>query len=102
MQVAEKYLDRQFSVEITLQENHMLITTGPYKFIRHPRYSGITAFFLGISLVFNSFLAIAVLILLFMVLLWRIFKEELLMKQEFGQDWEEYFSKSWRLIPFLF
>ena len=54
MQTAEKYLDKQFSVQVTLQENHKLIQNGPYRFIRHPRYLGITAFFLGISITFRS------------------------------------------------
>ena len=30
----------QFTAELSIQENHKLITTGPYGFVRHPGYSG--------------------------------------------------------------
>ena len=102
MQSAEKYLDKQFSVEVTIQEGHTLVTSGPYKLLRHPRYLGIFGFFLGISLVFASWVAMAVVIALLSVLVWRIFAEESLLHQEFGQEWEKYCTTSWRLLPFVF
>ncbi len=102
MQLAEKYLDRQFSVKVTIQENHKLVRTGPYKYIRHPRYLGIIIFFTGISFVFRSYLAIGIIVMLSMVLAWRIFAEESLMKQEFEKEWDNYCATSWRLIPYLF
>lgn len=102
MHLAEKYLDKQFSVEVTLQENHQLITTGPYRYLRHPRYAGILLFFLGISLSFNSIPSLIVVLLLSTVLVWRVFAEEALLRREFGRQWDEYKSKTWRLIPFIF
>ncbi len=102
MQVAEKYLGRQFSIEVTLQKNHQLIQDGPYKRIRHPRYLGILSFFLGISLVFRSALGIAIVCALLCVFIWRIVAEETLMQQEFGKTWEEYRQRSWRILPFIF
>ena len=50
MQAGEKYLAKQFSIEVTLQKDHKLIQNGPYQYIRHPRYLGILVFFTGISL----------------------------------------------------
>jgi len=102
MQMAEKYLGRQFSIEVTLQENHKLIQGGPYKFIRHPRYLGILLFFLGISLAFRSLLTILIVLVLCGVLVWRVFAEEALMKQEFGNEWDSYCATSWRILPFIF
>ena len=102
MQMAEKYLGRQFSIEITLKENHRLITSGPYRLIRHPRYLGIITFFLGMSLVFRSYLAAILVVALSVILLWRIHAEESMLQREFGETWDEYCAKSWRLIPFLF
>lgn len=102
MQFAEKYLAKQFSVEVTIQEDHQLIQTGPYKFIRHPRYLGIVTFFLGISLVFRSLLAVILVAALLLVLVWRVYAEEALMRQEFGKEWDAYCEKSWRIIPFVF
>ena len=102
MQIAEKYLDKQFSVEVAIQEDHQLIQTGPYAYVRHPRYLGIVTFFLGISLVFQSLLAIILVAGLFLVLIWRVNAEEALMKKEFGEQWDAYCEKSWRMIPFVF
>ncbi|NOX34421.1 MAG: isoprenylcysteine carboxylmethyltransferase family protein [Deltaproteobacteria bacterium] len=95
MQLAEKYLARQFSVEVTIQEDHQLVTNGPYKYLRHPRYLGIMVFFFGISFVFQSFLAMGVVVALSIVLVWRVFAEERLMRQEFKQEWDDYCANSW-------
>jgi protein-S-isoprenylcysteine O-methyltransferase Ste14 len=102
MQMAQKYLDRQFSIEVTLQDNHQLVRQGPYRWIRHPRYLGILVFFLGIVLVFRSWLGMAVVAALLLVLVWRIGAEEALMQQQFGRDWDEYCRESWRMIPFVY
>jgi protein-S-isoprenylcysteine O-methyltransferase Ste14 len=102
MQIAEKYLDRQFSIVVTIQKDHKLIQSGPYKFIRHPRYLGILSFFTGISLVFRSLFAVFLVIALSLVLIWRIYAEEALMKQEFDKEWDAHCKKSWRIIPFVF
>jgi protein-S-isoprenylcysteine O-methyltransferase Ste14 len=102
MQMAQKHLGRQFSINVTIQKDHELIRNGPYKFIRHPRYLGILAFFMGISIVFRSLLAIVLVAVLSFVLAWRIHAEELLMQQEFGREWDVYCKKSWRIIPFVF
>lgn len=102
MQAAEKYLDKQFSIQVTLQEDHKLIQNGPYRFIRHPRYLGILAFFLGISLTFRSLIGMLLIIALALVFVWRIYTEESLMHQEFGTEWEAYCRRSWRIFPFIF
>lgn len=102
MQMAEKHLARQFSIQVTLQQDHQLIQSGPYKMVRHPRYLGILAFFLGIAVVFRSWLAVLVAAALFGVLLWRIRAEEALLEQTFGAEWQAYRTKSWRLIPYIF
>lgn len=102
MQAGEKHLAKQFSIQVTLQEDHKLIQSGPYKIIRHPRYLGILTFFLGISLVFRSLLTAIFVTVLAVVLVWRIFAEEKLLHQEFGVAWETYCKTSWRLIPYIF
>jgi protein-S-isoprenylcysteine O-methyltransferase Ste14 len=102
MHWAEASLDRQFSVYVTLQDDHKLVTDGLYRYLRHPRYLGIIVFTTGISLVFRSWLALLLVAALTLVLLWRIRDEEALMHQEFGKDWEAYSQRSWRLIPFLY
>jgi protein-S-isoprenylcysteine O-methyltransferase Ste14 len=101
MHWAEAQLDRQFSVYVTIQEDHKLVTNGPYRYLRHPRYLGIIMFTTGISLVFRSWLTLILVAVLTFALIWRIRGEEALMRQQFGADWEAYSQKSWRLIPFV-
>ena len=102
MQAGEKYLAKQFSIEVTVQKDHKLIQSGPYQYIRHPRYLGILTFFTGISLTFRSLLGLLAVIALAGVLIWRVYAEEKMMHQEFGKEWEEYQAKTWRLIPYIF
>jgi len=102
MQLAERHLGRQFSVEVTLQENHQLVQHGVYTYVRHPRYLGILLFFAGIVLVFHASWVMVLVLALLAVLVWRVYAEESLLRQEFGQAWDEYRARSWRLIPFVF
>ena len=102
MQFAEKKLNRQFSMKVTIQENHQLVKTGPYRIIRHPRYLGILVFFTGISFVFRSYLAMGITFMLLLVLVWRIRAEESLLKKQFKKEWDNYCAETWRMIPYLF
>jgi protein-S-isoprenylcysteine O-methyltransferase Ste14 len=102
MNWAEVALGKQFSIQVTVQEDHRLVTSGVYRVVRHPRYLGIFLNNLGLALVFRSWLALILVAALTLVLLWRIHDEEELMYREFGAEWEAYAHHSWRLIPFLY
>ncbi len=94
-------LGRLYSPEVTIQQGHRLITLGPYRAVRHPRYLGGMIQGIGLSLLFRSWVGLA-LTLLFIVIIWfRIHDEEALMHQEFGDEWETYCQRSWRLIPYV-
>lgn len=95
-------LDKQFSDYITIQNNHKLITTGPYKLIRHPRYLGIIIFLSGISLVFISWFGLIFVLVTIVILIWRIKDEEKLMHDEFKKEWETYKKKSYSIIPYVY
>lgn len=101
MEWAEASLGRQFSVQVTVQEGHRLVTGGPYRYLRHPRYLGILGLAVGYALVFRSWLALALAAPLLAVLVWRIHDEEALMAREFGAEWAAYAARSWRLVPFV-
>ncbi len=95
-------LDKQFSIDVTIQENHKLITTGLYKYIRHPRYLGIMLFLTGIPVVFLSWISLIMDIFLIVILLWRIRDEEILMYREFKGEWEDYKKRTSSLIPYIY
>jgi protein-S-isoprenylcysteine O-methyltransferase Ste14 len=94
-------LGRFYSLEVTLQEGHRLITHGPYRFIRHPRYLGIAVMGIGLSLLFCSWIGLALTALAMAIVLFRIRDEEALMHREFGAEWEAYCRKTSRLMPYL-
>jgi protein-S-isoprenylcysteine O-methyltransferase Ste14 len=95
-------LGRLYSPEVTIQKNHRLITDGPYRLIRHPRYLGGAIQGIGLSLLFRSWIGIVLTFLFIVIVSFRIKDEEALMGREFREEWESYCKKSWRLIPGLF
>jgi protein-S-isoprenylcysteine O-methyltransferase Ste14 len=95
-------LGRQYSADVTIQEAHQLITGNIYHFIRHPRYLGIIALSLGISCTFRCWIGLLATALFVGMLLYRIKDEEAAMHKEFGVAWEDYCTRSWRLIPYVY
>jgi protein-S-isoprenylcysteine O-methyltransferase len=95
-------LGRFFTVDVAIHNDHRLVTRGPYRFLRHPSYTGLLAAFAGLGLTLGSWPALAVLGLpLTAVLLRRIQVEEGVMSERFGAEWSAYASRVRRLLPFL-
>jgi len=95
-------LGRQYSADVTIQKEHHLITSGVYRFIRHPRYLGVIALSIGISCIFRSWIGLVASVIFVATLIYRIYDEEAAMQKEFGIDWEAYCKNSWRLIPYIY
>jgi protein-S-isoprenylcysteine O-methyltransferase Ste14 len=95
-------LDTQWSAQLQLRENHHLITTGPYAWIRHPLYAGIFGWCVSLSLLTANWIFVAVCVLSFLGLLWRIPKEEQMMIEAFGDEYKVYMQHTGRLFPKLF
>lgn len=93
-------LGKYFTFNITVLPGQHLVQTGIYKYIRHPSYSGLILIFCGMGFYFSNFLSLMVLVIpIISVLFYRIFIEEKLLHQAFGKIYEEYCSKTKRLIP---
>lgn len=95
-------LGRLYSPEVTLQKEHRLITDGPYRHIRHPRYLGGMVQGIGLSLLFRSWIGLVLTSVFVLIILFRIQDEETMMRGAFGAAWADYCKKSWRLFPFIF
>ena len=95
-------LGRQYSQEVTIQEDHHLVTTGIFRWIRNPRYLGVILLAFGLSCLFRSWVGLGVSLVVVLVLLLRIKDEEAMLRREFGPAWDSYCQKSWRLIPMIF
>lgn len=95
-------LGRQFSIYVTLQEDHKLVQSGIYGVIRHPLYLGATFAMAGIGLVFRTWLIIPVSVLILVFTLARIPKEEKLLAEHFKEEFDAYRRRTWRLVPYIY
>jgi protein-S-isoprenylcysteine O-methyltransferase len=101
--VAIIHLGRFFTVNIAIADDHELITTGPYRFVRHPSYTGTLLIFLGFGLcTLNIFSFAAVFLPITAAFLWRMHVEEKALLGAFGERYQSYVASSHRLIPYLY
>jgi protein-S-isoprenylcysteine O-methyltransferase Ste14 len=92
-------LGRRFSGLVAIQPGHTLVTSGFYSVIRHPSYLGLLVNSLGWALAFRSGVGLLLTALLIPPLLARIDAEERLLRTQFGDEYDVYCSRTWRLIP---
>ncbi|MED0936958.1 hypothetical protein COE20_14715 [Bacillus cereus] len=98
-----KILGRFYSRNVGMQGGHKLIQNGLYKYVRHPGYLGSFLTFLGFAISSSSFIAVFInIILFFLVYSYRIKIEERVLITLFGEQYRQYQSKTWRIIPFLY
>jgi protein-S-isoprenylcysteine O-methyltransferase len=96
-------LGKFYSRTLRTTEDQKLITTGPYRLIRHPGYLSSICIWIGTGLALQNFVIIPVFLLLFVsVYIYRITSEEKMLVAEFGEDYLKYQSASWRLLPYLY
>jgi protein-S-isoprenylcysteine O-methyltransferase Ste14 len=93
-------LKNRFRAPWTAQEQHYLVTTGFYRFIRHPSYLGLFLALLGWFLVFRSWIGFVVCLLLFPLAIPAIRKEERMLADEFGAEYAAYKKRTW-MLPFV-
>ncbi|KUF34586.1 isoprenylcysteine carboxylmethyltransferase family protein [Bacillus cereus] len=96
-------LGRFYSRNVGMQGEHKLIQSGLYKYIRHPGYLGSFLTFLGFAISSSSFIAIIInIFLFFLAYSYRIKVEERTLVTLFGEQYKQYQSKTWRIIPLLY
>ncbi len=96
-------LGNAFTVKVSILENHRLKTDGLYNKIRHPSYTGLLLYYLGLGLIMHNWICIALLIIgpAFAVFN-RIQTEEAVLSNNFAQEYEHYKKHSWRLFPYIY
>lgn len=93
-------LGRHFSVRVAIQVEHQLVTNGPYRWLRHPAYTGTLLTLMGLPVALGSAPMAAVVGILFVAAhVYRIRVEEAAMFEKFGDVYREYCSRTWRLFP---
>jgi protein-S-isoprenylcysteine O-methyltransferase Ste14 len=94
-------LGGNWSGVVTLKEGHELVQRGPYRFVRHPIYTGVLIMFFATALV-QSHLAGFVGVLLMFASFWiKLDREETLMLRQFPERYAAYQKGVKRIIPFV-
>lgn len=96
-------LKQYFTYTVTKIDNHELVDTGLYKYIRHPGYLGQLIIFFGISVAFSNWASMMCMIIpVLFGFLNRIRVEEKFMITQIGQKYLNYQKRTKKLIPLIY
>ena len=100
--IARRALGELFSEAVRIIPEHRLITSGPYRLIRHPIYLGEVFFGLSIPMILGSLYGFIIMLAPIPMLIYRIRIEERTLVSKFGQEYLDYASKTKKLIPYIY
>jgi protein-S-isoprenylcysteine O-methyltransferase Ste14 len=93
-------LGTNWSITLEVREHHRLITHGVYRQVRHPMYSSLFLYSIGQMLVIPNWVAGPSYLVSFGILfVFRVFVEERMMLEQFGDEYAAYMSRTKRIIP---
>ena len=95
-----RHLGRFFTVQVSVRPDQTIVDTGPYKYIRHPSYTGSLLALLGVGLLtFNLAGCLLIVTCVFMAYVFRMRVEEQVLYAHFGEAYAQYVRRTKRLIP---
>ncbi len=94
-------LGRYWSGAIHIKEDHRLIQTGPYAFLRHPIYAGFLLAILGSAMTLGEARGLLIIAATVMAYVRKIPQEERSLELRFGRQYEHYRRSTKALLPFL-
>ena|SRR5215471_1030027 len=99
---AVRHLGRQFRISAGLYEDHQLVRTGPYAFVRHPIYASLLGMLGATLFLFTRWpWAIVSLVIFIAGTEIRVRTEDKLLASRFGPQFADYSRKVPAYIPFL-
>ncbi|MGA9995440.1 MAG: isoprenylcysteine carboxylmethyltransferase family protein [Pyrinomonadaceae bacterium] len=100
---AVRVLGKQWSLTARVVEEHKLITAGPYKFVRHPIYTGMLGMLLATGLALSQWPALTIALIVFAVgTMIRVRSEEKLLRETFGAEYDAYAGRVNAVLPYIF
>lgn len=97
---AIRVLAEFFTVDVAIRADHQLIRRGPYRWLRHPSYTGSLMTFYGFAIALGNGLSLAIVVLpVTLAFLWRIRIEERVLRDAFPDAYADYAARTKRLIP---
>lgn len=96
-------LGSYFTLDVAVRSTQSVVQSGPYRFVRHPSYSGILLILLGVGLALANWASLVALLACALIgLIYRVRVEERVLKAALGQPYVDYMRRTKRFIPFLF
>lgn len=99
---AVRVLGRYFTNDVAVRAGQQVVRRGPYRYVRHPSYSGSLLTLVGVGLVFGNWLGLVALLACALAgFSYRVAVEERALREALGQPYEEYMRETRRFIPFV-
>ena len=98
---ARWHIGQFWSARVTLKEDHRLIQSGPYARVRHPIYTGVLLAMIGSALFVGEWRALLGVALVFVTHWLKARREEALLTEQFGTQYQEYRERTGSLVPRL-
>ena len=93
-------LGRFFTPDVRVQADQIVVDRGPYRWVRHPSYSGLIVFFVGLGLALSNWLSLALVVVVPAVgLAVRIRTEEKALLTSLGEPYRQFCGSRPRLFP---
>lgn len=99
---ARAYLGKNWSAYPTYKEHQELVTTGPYRFVRHPIYTSIMLMYIGTILYYGSLFISVMFVIVAVCFILRAKKEEEIMIKLFGRQYIGYMKRTKTWIPWIY
>lgn len=97
------HLGRFFTVDVATTADQRVVQDGPYRWVRHPSYTGLLLQFAGWALTFNHVLSwLIILVPVTAALVVRIRREEAVLREHLGAAYAAYCARTRRLIPGMY
>lgn len=95
-------LGRYFTYTVQTSSDQPVITSGPYRLLRHPSYTGMVLMVIGLGAVWGNWIGLVVVTALTVVgLRYRIYVEENALLADLGERYGKFASGRKRLIPYI-
>ncbi|MDA4114614.1 MAG: isoprenylcysteine carboxylmethyltransferase family protein [Thaumarchaeota archaeon] len=92
-----------FSYTVQIKQGHQVVESGPYRFVRHPAYTGSLLTILGVGFALQSWGAVVVMVVIFGIAFgYRISVEEKALVASLGDAYVLYSKRVKRLVPYAF
>jgi len=96
-------LGRFFTYDVAVQAGQSVVEAGPYRYIRHPSYTGALITLVGLGLALGNWAALlTILACMGIAYPYRISVEEAALVAALGEPYRQYMRRTQRLVPFLF